>query len=161
MHDTGDITNRINMFDELVKNGMSYDAAAKEVSNMAVNYSRLLHPSLNMTRELGVTPFATWFTRFMPQFAHLIYKNPVRAAQLQGMYLVIQESAGSEDSYGNNYIAGVNVQNWWAFNTFAPDSALDIFNNPADVPANLTPQHLKVLAEAQTRPSRLLGITTQ
>ena len=161
MHDTGDITNRINMFDGLVKGGMDYDAAAKEVSNMAVNYSRLLHPSLNMTRELGITPFATWFTRFMPQFAHLIYNNPVRAAQLQGMYLIMQGSMGSEDAYGNNYIAGVNVQNWWAFNTFAPDSALDIFNDPRDIPSSLTPQHLSVLSEAGTRPSRLIGITTQ
>ena len=128
--DMGDITNRINMFDELVQGGMHPDVAIKEVQNMAVNYTRLLNPSFNFARETGIAPFITWYSRFLPQFAKVISDNPMRSAKLQGMYLAMTQVAGEEDSYGNNYIAGVNTENWNAFNSFAPSNFGDVFSGP-------------------------------
>ncbi len=156
--DMGDITNRVNMFDELVKDGMPLDNAAREVQKMAVNYSRVLSPSFNFGRETGITPFITWYSRFLPQFANVVADNPMRSAKLQGMYLGMQSIAGSEDVHGNNYIGGVNVNNWWAFNSFNPDSLGDVFNGPVTGFATgnfgahtLVPAHINQLAEGRPR----------
>ena len=160
MHDMSDISNRVNMFTMLVESGKTMDEAARITTSISVDYSRLLSPSMMFARNKGMIPFVSWYTRMAPVMVSMIERNPMRFAQLQGMYLVIQNSLGGENQYGDDYIGGVRVESWNMFNALALNNILDPLS---PVPAmmiegsGILPQYME---HAVKSPEKLLGIST-
>ena len=144
MHDQSDISNRVNLFSMLVSEGKTFDEAARLTTNVSVSYSRLLSPSMMFARSNGIMPFITWYSRIAPVMVNEIMKNPVRFAQLQGMYLASVAAFGSENQYGDDYIGGVRVESFNWFNALAPSNLLDPISPPilqgGDV--QLAPQYM-------------------
>jgi hypothetical protein len=157
MHDQSDIANRINLFTMLVKEGKSLDEAARITTEVSVSYSRILSPSLMFARSNGIMPFVTWYSRIAPVMVNEIIKNPMRFAQIQGMYLALVHSFGSENSFGDDYIAGVRVESYNWFNALAPDNIADPLSMPITqgTDMNILPKYMS------NNPSQnLLGLTT-
>ena len=158
LHDQSDITNRVNLFSMLVAEGKGFDEAARITTEVSVSYSRLLSPSMMFARNNGIVPFITWYTRIAPVMVNEIIKNPMRFAQLQGMYLATVTMFGSENQHGDDYIGGVRVESYNWFNALSPENILD----PVSMPA-LSGTNMQMLPKYMSNDAgqNLLGVTTK
>ena len=115
----------------LVEEGKTMNEAARIVSDVSVSYSRLLSPSMMFARQNGIVPFITWYSRIAPVMVNEIMKNPMRFAQIQAMYMATVAAFGSENQYGDDYIAGIRVESWNWFNALNPENMGDPISLPA------------------------------
>lgn len=154
--DISDISNRVNLYTMLIEKGMDADKAASITNKVSVSYTRLLSPSMMFARDNGIVPFITWYSRVAPVMAGLAFSNPTRVLTMQMLYWATVNQIGSQDSYGNDYIAGVRVESYNWYNSLSASSAIDMVGEPVHRPSSYLPKYM-----TNDVGQNMLGVTTQ